>query len=97
MFHALVFDLVSHPYEQPYLQLPDGTGILGLSFDYDVDTKEGLALVHPYQITNAHAILAAMLTLAKHMCVPFNTHTSRSSGAGLAAPQHCPRSCMDVT
>jgi hypothetical protein len=81
MFHALVFDLVSHPYEQPYLQLPDGTGILGLSFDYDVDTKEGLALVHPYQITNAHAVLAAILTLAKHMCVPFNTHTSRSSGA----------------
>jgi hypothetical protein len=85
VFHALISDLVSHgysvvtmdhPYEQPYLQLPDGTDIPGLPFDYDVNTEEGLALVqrvHSYRITDAHAVLVAMPTLSKHTRVPLNT------------------------
>lgn len=54
VFHALISDLVSygcsvvtinHPYEQSYLQLPDGTGTSGLPFDYNASTDEGLKLV----------------------------------------------------
>src|SRR5690242_6497089 len=54
LFHALLSDLASHgysvlaldhPHEAPYIQLPDGTGISGLPFGYQTDTKEKLKLV----------------------------------------------------
>jgi hypothetical protein len=89
VFHALISDLVSHgysvvtmdhPYEQPYLQLPDGTGIPGLPFDYDVNTEEGFQLlqrVHEYRLTDADAVLEAMPALSKHLSIPLNlTHFS---------------------
>ncbi|KAG9195019.1 hypothetical protein G6011_00139 [Alternaria panax] len=89
VFHALISDIVSHgysvvtidhPYEQPYLQLPDGAGIPGLPFDYDANTEEGLKLlqrVHDYRLTDAHAVLEAMPTLSKHLSIPLNlTHFS---------------------
>jgi hypothetical protein len=89
VFHALISDLVSHgysvvtmdhPHEQPYLQLPDGTGIPGLPFDYDINTEKGLELiqrVHEYRLTDAHAVLSAMPTLSKDLSVPLNfTHFS---------------------
>jgi hypothetical protein len=89
VFHALISDLVSHgysvvtmdhPYEQPYLQLPDGTGIPGLPFDYDTNTEEGVQLlqrVHEYRLTDADAVLEAMPALSKHLSIPLNlTHFS---------------------
>lgn len=89
VFHAIISDLVSygysvvtmdHPYEQPYLQLPDGTGIPGLPFDYDSDTEEGLELiqrVHEYRLTDADAVLSSLPALSKHLSIPLNlTHFS---------------------
>lgn len=89
VFRALISDLVSlgysvvtmdHPYEQPYLQLPDGTGISGLPFDYDANTEEGLELiqrVHEYRLTDAQAVLEDLPTISKHLSVPLNlTHFS---------------------
>ncbi|KNG45404.1 glycoside hydrolase family 31 protein [Stemphylium lycopersici] len=89
VFHGLISNLVSHgysvvtmdhPYEQPYLQLPDGTGILGLPFDYDINTEEGLQLVHrvhEYRLTDAHAVLEAMPSVSKNLSIPLNlTHFS---------------------
>jgi hypothetical protein len=88
-FHGLISDLVSHgysvvtmdhPYEQPYLELPDGTGISGLPFNYDSNTEEGLKViqrVHEYRLTDAHAVLSALPALSKRLSVPLNlTHFS---------------------
>ncbi|KAF9697381.1 hypothetical protein EKO04_005011 [Ascochyta lentis] len=85
LFHALFSDLVSygytivtidHPYEQPYLQLPNGTGIPGLPFDYDTDTEEAQELlqrVHDYRLSDASAVLDALPSLSKQLSIPLNT------------------------
>lgn len=89
LFHALLSDLASHgysvvaldhPHEAPYIQLPDGTGVTGLPFNYQTDTKEKLKFaqrVHDYRLTDASAVLEAIPTISKRLSVPLNlTHFS---------------------
>ncbi|UPX14211.1 uncharacterized protein EKO05_0004700 [Ascochyta rabiei] len=67
---------MDHPYEQPYFQLPDGTGISDLPFDYDTDTVEAQELlqrVHDYRLTDDSAVLAALPSISTHLSIPLNT------------------------
>ncbi|KAJ4993521.1 paf acetylhydrolase family protein [Stagonosporopsis vannaccii] len=89
MFHALLSDLASHgysvvaidhPHEAPYIQLPDGTGVTGLPFDWQTNTTEKLRLVqrvHDYRLADASAVLEAIPTISKRLSIPLNsTHFS---------------------
>lgn len=89
MFHALLSELASHgysvvaldhPHEAPYIQLPDGTDITGLPFNYQTDTKEKLKFVqrvHDYRLTDASAVLKAIPSISRSLSIPLNsTHFS---------------------
>jgi pimeloyl-ACP methyl ester carboxylesterase len=78
MFNALLTDLASHgytviavdhPYEQPFLELPDGTGVSGLlpnETTVDGDT------IHAYRLTDNSAVLDALPRIAKELKAPFD-------------------------
>ena len=108
VFHAFISNLVSHgysvvtmdhPYEQPYLQLPDGTGIPGLPVDHDINTEEGLEFVqrvHNYRLTDAHAVLKALPSLRNAYRYHSNSRTSLSSATRSVALKHLARYFMNV-
>lgn len=81
MLHALLSDLASygyiivtvdHPYEQPYLEYPDGTGFPGpLPNVTDLDPFA----VHKYRLTDTSAVLDALPDIANKWDMPLNlTH-----------------------
>ncbi|KAH6642464.1 hypothetical protein C7974DRAFT_385486 [Boeremia exigua] len=89
LFHALLSEMASqgysvvaldHPHEAPYIQLPNGTGVSGLPFNYQTDTQEKLKFVqrvHDYRLADASAVLDAIPTISKNLSIPLNsTHFS---------------------
>ncbi|KAF2627314.1 hypothetical protein BU25DRAFT_410927 [Macroventuria anomochaeta] len=89
LFHALLSNLASHgysvvaldhPHEAPYIELPDGTGVTGLPFNYQTDTEEKLKFVqrvHDYRLNDASAVLNAIPAISKQLAIPLNaTHFS---------------------
>lgn len=78
--HGYTIISIDHPYEQPYLRLPNGTGIHGLPIDYPTDGPSGDAfqqLVHDYRLTDSSAVLDALPLISRHLSIPLNTtHTS---------------------
>lgn len=81
MFSSLFSDLVSkgytivtvdHPGEQPYLQYPNGTGVIGLGKDF-IPTGDFLNRVHEYRLEDNAAVLDALPTLRKDLDIPLNT------------------------
>ncbi|KAH7084245.1 hypothetical protein FB567DRAFT_593718 [Paraphoma chrysanthemicola] len=83
MFLGLISELVSqgytvisndHPYEQPYLQYPDGTSYTGHSVDWDPDPSIYVPTEN-YRINDNSAVLDALPTISKHLHIPLNlTH-----------------------
>jgi hypothetical protein len=83
MFYGLISEMVSrgytvisndHPYEQPYLQYPNGTSYTGHSVDWD-PSPEIYPLTEAYRINDNSAVLDALPSISKHLKVPFNlTH-----------------------
>jgi hypothetical protein len=74
--HGYSVVTMDHPYEQPYLLLPNGTGVPGLPFDYDISSDEGFELVqhvHDYRLSDAAAVLDALPSISKHLSIPLNT------------------------
>lgn len=78
VFTALFSDLVSHgytiitidhPYEQPFLEYPDGTQIPGLPVDVDFSEAD-LLKVNDYRITDALAVLDALPAITKELELP---------------------------
>jgi hypothetical protein len=85
MFTSLFSDLVSrgytivtvdHPGEQPYLQFPNGTGVIGLGKDFIPD-GDFINRVHEYRLEDTSAVLDALPMLRKTLGIPLNlTHVA---------------------
>ncbi|KAF2025667.1 hypothetical protein EK21DRAFT_116598 [Setomelanomma holmii] len=83
LFYGLISELVSHgytvisndhPYEQPYLQYPNGTSYTGHSVDWD-PSPEIYPLTEAYRINDNSAVLDALPSISKHLKLPLNlTH-----------------------
>ncbi|KAF2107834.1 hypothetical protein BDV96DRAFT_588250 [Lophiotrema nucula] len=82
MFNYLLSNLASdgytiitidHPYEQPYVQFPDGRGIYsGLPVDVEPSIADDVE-VHKYRIAEILAVLDALPSIAKNVHASLNT------------------------
>ncbi|KAF2652101.1 hypothetical protein K491DRAFT_695837 [Lophiostoma macrostomum CBS 122681] len=83
MFHGLISELVSrgytvisndHPYEQPYLQYPNGTSYTGHSVDWS-PSPDIIPPTIAYRISDNSAVLDALPSISKQLKIPLNfTH-----------------------
>ncbi|KAF1851617.1 uncharacterized protein K460DRAFT_413159 [Cucurbitaria berberidis CBS 394.84] len=83
MFFALISEVVSrgytvvsvdHPYEQPYLQYPDGTSFLGHSVDWSPGPEVYIP-TEVYRVTENSAVLDALPSISRHLKLSLNiTH-----------------------
>ncbi|CAI6340255.1 unnamed protein product [Periconia digitata] len=72
MGHAVV--TVDHPYEQPYVRFPNGTGIKGHGVEW-IDNLPLAEEVHAYRLTDNSAVLDTLPALAAELNMPLNlTH-----------------------
>jgi hypothetical protein len=72
--HGYIIVTVDHPYEQPYLEYPDGrnfTGVLDLSWDGHTYLQQ----IYDYRLTDNSALLDAMPRISNDTGIPVNlTH-----------------------
>ncbi|KAF1998773.1 hypothetical protein P154DRAFT_523820 [Amniculicola lignicola CBS 123094] len=62
--HGYTVVTIDHPYEQPFLEYPDGTGYPGLPVTFE-PTYEFLLDVNAYRLTDTSAVLDALPHIAK--------------------------------
>lgn len=97
LFYSLFSDLVSygynvvtidHPYEQPFLEFPDGTGIPGLAMDFNPpgDGLEYLNNLIEYRLSDTSAVLDALPTLSQNLAIPLNVSHVALFGHSLGGP-----------
>jgi hypothetical protein len=72
--HGYVVLTVDHPYEQPYLEYPNGTAFTGV-LDLTWNGETFLQQIYDYRLTDNSALLDAMPRIANDTGIPLNlTH-----------------------
>jgi hypothetical protein len=72
--HGYVIITVDHPYEQPYLEYPNGTVFMGV-LDFSWRGETFLQEIYNYRLTDNSALLDAMPRIASDTGIPINlTH-----------------------
>ncbi|KAI9162995.1 putative 1-alkyl-2-acetylglycerophosphocholine esterase [Paramyrothecium foliicola] len=80
--HGYTVAALDHPYEQPFIRFPNGTGLIGLPTDF-VPTEEFIARLTELRVADNLHFLSIFSDLVKDLEAPFNTTSFGAFGHSL--------------